>query len=306
VIAAALLLLLSGDALALTIRVPGDHDTIQAAVDAAEYGDVVLVRPGTYDEDVVIGTSGIRLLGKPGAVLDGRNVPLTIDGCVGGSVEGLRIVDSRADGVWIRGCSGISIVGCQILDTQRSGVRAEGSADVLVRKCRFNEIGDAGVLLVEDTEGDPSRFCVVERCRFGAEVRDDAIVTTGDGHELLRNRIGAVGGNGIQLFGGSGHLVERNRITGNDEVGILVRSVGCALNRNRITKPGLDGIQLDTSGNLLQLNRVRRAGDDGFELNAGENSLYSNRAAKSVELDLNVTISPDTNEYWGKNRFRKT
>ncbi|MEN8151613.1 MAG: right-handed parallel beta-helix repeat-containing protein [Planctomycetota bacterium] len=302
--AAALLILCAGDAAARTIRVPADHDTIQAAVDVAEYGDVVLVKSGTWNEDVRITTSGIRLLGQPGAILDGRNVPLTIENCVGVSVEGLKIVDSRADGVWIRGCSGITLLGCRVLDTQRSGVRAEGSADIVVKKCRFDDIGDAGVLLVEDAGGVSTRQCIVERCRFDG-VNDDAIVTTGNDHELIRNRIGAVRGIGIHLFGGEGHLVEKNVVNGVGGVGILVRSANCRLIRNRVTKPGSDGIQVDTTGNFLEKNRIRRAGDDGFELNAGGNELASNRAAKSVELDLNVTISPDTNVYTGKNRFRK-
>ena len=35
---------------AATIRVPRDHKTIQAAIEAANPGDVILVGPGTYSE----------------------------------------------------------------------------------------------------------------------------------------------------------------------------------------------------------------------------------------------------------------
>ncbi len=48
----ALLPLVVGSASAATLRVPQDHKTIQAAVDAAQGGDVVLVSPGTYRERV--------------------------------------------------------------------------------------------------------------------------------------------------------------------------------------------------------------------------------------------------------------
>ncbi len=47
-------------ALAATLRVPQDHKTIQAAIDASQSGDTITVAPGKYQE-------GIRL--KPGVIL---------------------------------------------------------------------------------------------------------------------------------------------------------------------------------------------------------------------------------------------
>ena len=51
---AALLLLLSQTARAAELRVPAQHRTIQAGVDAAAVGDVVLVEPGIYAERIVL------------------------------------------------------------------------------------------------------------------------------------------------------------------------------------------------------------------------------------------------------------
>ena len=49
----------------------GDFRSIQAAVDAAAPGDELIVRPGTYEERVVVHKSGLRILGEEGAVLTG-------------------------------------------------------------------------------------------------------------------------------------------------------------------------------------------------------------------------------------------
>jgi nitrous oxidase accessory protein NosD len=56
-----------------TVRVPGDHETIQAAVDAARPGDLVLISPGTYEESVDVTTENltVRGLDRNAVVLDG-------------------------------------------------------------------------------------------------------------------------------------------------------------------------------------------------------------------------------------------
>jgi hypothetical protein len=44
-------------------HVPRDSPTIQSAVAAAEAGDTILVATGVCTENVVVSTSGIRLIG---------------------------------------------------------------------------------------------------------------------------------------------------------------------------------------------------------------------------------------------------
>jgi len=41
-------------AIAATIYVPDDYPTIQAAVDAANPGDTIIVSPGIYTEQIII------------------------------------------------------------------------------------------------------------------------------------------------------------------------------------------------------------------------------------------------------------
>ena len=57
-----------------TLRVPEDHETIQAAVDAASPGDLILISPGVYEEavDVTVDELTIRGLDRNEVILDGK------------------------------------------------------------------------------------------------------------------------------------------------------------------------------------------------------------------------------------------
>jgi len=90
-----------------TIRVPADHDTIQAAVDAAEPGDMVLISEGVYAEQVTIETDGLTVRGvdRNGTVLDGggtleNGVMVLADGV---AVENLTTRNYRSNGVLFTG-----------------------------------------------------------------------------------------------------------------------------------------------------------------------------------------------------------
>ena len=74
-----------------TLRVPADHPTIQAAVDAANPGSLILIAPGVYVEAVVVTTPGLTLRGldRNRVILDGRF--------------------SRANGVKVVGADGVVI-----------------------------------------------------------------------------------------------------------------------------------------------------------------------------------------------------
>src|SRR3989338_10803330 len=86
-----------GDDLFNIINVPADYSTIQEAIDAAGYGDSVLVAPVTYVENIVL---------KSGVVVQGAGADVTtIQGTGNGSVVSATRVDSttKIDGFTITG-----------------------------------------------------------------------------------------------------------------------------------------------------------------------------------------------------------
>jgi hypothetical protein len=87
--------------------VPTDYATIQAAVDDAKSGDMVLVEPGTYNEKVEIATAGITLRGvdRNTVVIDGEDkfangITVTSNGV---AVENLTVRRFQQNGVLFTG-----------------------------------------------------------------------------------------------------------------------------------------------------------------------------------------------------------
>ncbi len=73
---------------AVTLRVPQDHPTIQAAVNAALPGDTIVIGPGTYYENVIVDKS-ISLIGENFDAADPRNNTTILDGG-GGTVISVK------------------------------------------------------------------------------------------------------------------------------------------------------------------------------------------------------------------------
>ncbi|MFH1725631.1 MAG: NosD domain-containing protein [Elusimicrobiota bacterium] len=97
--------LLSGaaaSASAATLDVPADYATIQAAVDAAQAGDTVLVAPGTYPESVAL-KAGVNLQGSGAEVTTIEGDGTLVDGLYGFTCTVLGADDSAISGFTITG-----------------------------------------------------------------------------------------------------------------------------------------------------------------------------------------------------------
>ncbi|HKY13806.1 MAG TPA: right-handed parallel beta-helix repeat-containing protein [Microthrixaceae bacterium] len=97
-----------------TIAVPGDHETIQAAVDAAEPGDLVLVSPGVYKEEVTVETEDIVIRGtdRNEVIIDGEFLR---DNAIkvfsnGVAVENLTVRNANGNGVFFTGDYGKGVI----------------------------------------------------------------------------------------------------------------------------------------------------------------------------------------------------
>ena len=93
------------------LNVPEDYDTIQAAVDAAVPGDLVLIDEGTYNEQVTVETEDIVIRGvdRNKVILDGEYTldnGIRIVGAGGVAVENMTAINYRFNGFFWTGVDG--------------------------------------------------------------------------------------------------------------------------------------------------------------------------------------------------------
>lgn len=123
------------DEAAATINVPDDYPTIQAAVDAAEPGALILIAPGTYHEAVVVTTPElvIRGLDRNEVVLDGE---FELE-------NGFKVVE--ADGVAIENMTAINYT--------RNGFFWTGVTGYRGSYLSTTRTGDYGIYAFDSTKG---------------------------------------------------------------------------------------------------------------------------------------------------------
>jgi plastocyanin len=132
----------------VTRRVPEDHHTIQAAVDAARPGDLVLVGPGVYREEVKVTMPSVTVRGRDRdrVVVDGEfqrpnGISVTADGVV---VENLTVRNALINGLFWTGVRGYRASYVTAYNNKDYGIYAFDSVDGLFEHSYASGSPDSG------------------------------------------------------------------------------------------------------------------------------------------------------------------
>lgn len=177
----------------------GGQSSIQAAVNLAGPGDTVIVQPGSYDENVVITTDYVTLVG---AQVSGYGRPdlgastgvtLTVN-AQGFVARGVRFASQDGSDCVVQEGNGFRYEDCvfdDASDAGAAGLRLKGNADDdsktasegVVAGCLFRGCAN-GILFDTGDAPDNGVGCtddVVSGCRFYANTLDIATADTGGG-----------------------------------------------------------------------------------------------------------------------------
>ena len=305
VLLALLWLLAAGPVAAATLRVPEQHSTIQAALDAAEPGDTVLVAAGTWRErlllpkGVTVRSAGDNTSGKLGLVRAERTV---LDGGqAAGNRPGVILGEgSTLDGFTVTGIGRYDEARWQEhfktrgenLADEEGSVQATGTVPAIsvpgvnatVRHCVVHHNGDVGLAVSGSAERRVTSLIEENWCYrnmgggIGVAQEATPLVRGNTCFENLRAGIGCRG---------SSPLITGNSCYGNVRAGIgcregatpVIRDNRCERNR----RAGI-GIRMEGTAPVVLQNRCIANGMAGIGCRDGAEPVIRGNVCRENEM----------------------
>jgi F-box protein 11 len=231
----------------------GDYASIGEALAAVAPGARVLVRPGLYEESVVV-DKRVEIVG------DGPRGEIVITGgrasCLQASADGARVAGLTLRGEADDGAAFFAVEvlrgellleDCDVSSDTLSCVAVHGAESApLIRRCRIHDGADSGLYFFDGASG------AVEDCEVAGHANVGVAVTGGASPSVRRSKIHGGGNAGVVVWQGGTALVEECEIYGNRLAGVGV-SDGSKLTARacRIHEGGNSGVFVHREGEAV-------------------------------------------------------
>ena len=264
------------------IRVPEDYSTIQAAIDAAQFGDTIQVAAGTYQENI--------LIQKKGITMEGAGKGLSI-------IEGVDVVSSRKPVVTFKNVDrSVVFKGFTVTKGTGGGI----------------EINQASPIVMENDIFENKRSFIGAGINIDGADSDPLIWRNTIRNNSHFQGAGYMGGYGAGLhIGGAKGLIAENEITGNDawhSGGAMSIGGSPVIYKNLISDNKADyigGIKISGSplilNNLILNNRFDYASNNSAGISiSGATARIINNTIVNNRLDGILVNHGGTNPAWLK------
>ena len=305
-------------------------DSIQAAVDSAISGNVIIVHAGDYHQSVVFGPedSGITLKGEEGAILNGagpadpgttlthRGITIST-GANSVIVMGLEIVNFTQDnggGIFSSG-SEITIDGNTISNCFAGIILVTGSSGDKILNNDISGITTADGIYLGGSLSNPSTGNLINNNRVSGSGDAGISLHRAQNNEVSNNEIsGSFHVAGLALYYSSTNEVIENEVTGTADYGIFVWSSDGNLIKENKVSGGNSGIRLylandnevieneatgialfgiyiwSSDGNLIKENKVSNSGVVGIALDDSHENEVIENEVTGSTLDYGIAL----------------
>jgi hypothetical protein len=321
---------------ATTLNVPGDYPSIQAAVNAASNGDVIVVglrEFGDYEENVLVeGFQSLTLRGKrkPAINPQGPGYCLTIRGCKNVTVVDFYLINSTTGGLQVEKSDNVYVAKLDIGGNGGHNVELADCKNFTITKCHlFSSVGccikdtfSDGVNIVKNT----FEIAIEDAINLSANRPDPGttkVLISGNRIRLAHGRAITVGGSHIRIEknriwdsltaigGGSGisldasatttnAVVEKNKLWDLKGRGIFVSGDGNRVLKNKLTNVGVDedaGVRVVGENHHLEGNKIAGTDDEGFALDCSMCTFVKNKVAGTAGHGFD--LFGDDNVFYG-------
>jgi len=265
-------LLVFADVLVVSSEGKG-FDSIQAAVNRAEPGDTLLIKPGDYKANFSVdkrltlkgkGTSRVSIngnsRGSPVLMTGPSSVEITLVNLTLKGASG-EICNNRAKGVCpaglsVTGRSTARLVNSKLIGNGRDGLRIISSGRATLKNSEIRSNKRYGIWMSGSSSASISNTSVIDN-KAGIEA------SRGSEIDISTSEVSSNDGYGISLFGNSRLALDNSRLSGNGEGGLrLENSSKSTLQGNSLVKNNGQAVLVQSSadvkmaGNKIKENQI--------------------------------------------------
>lgn len=279
----ALAVLAAGASAQVTIKVPKDFPTIQAAVNAANDQDTILVSAGTYPENVLIsGGHLLFIMGKGKVVIaPASGDAVKIDSSDFIFLKNLRTLGGDV-GFHMVGSTSCQLIKCTAEGSAGDGVRVEGGTSNTMIKVTVKEAGGDAIALATGIPESTSNALVIA-CKLLAPTLD-GVGINGTNNQVINCKILDAGRDGINVedtTASADGLFQTCKIIKPVRHGLQFTGNGMHVDHCTITAPGERGIDfVEGAGGGAEDTKISKAGEAGVVVGGDDFALDKIKISK--------------------------